>query len=193
MNVVILKYNAGNVFSVYTALQRLGIEAQVTDSPDVLQAADRVIIPGVGEAQTAMQYLRHRGLDLLIKDLTQPVLGVCLGLQLFCSYSEENNTECLGIFPQKVRRFSVATKVPHMGWNTIQDLKTPLFAQIESESYVYYVHSYYAEVGETTIATGFYEEPFSAALNVRNFSAVQFHPEKSASVGKQILENFLAL
>lgn len=193
MNIVILKYNAGNVFSVYTALQHLGVEAQVTDSPEILQAADRVIIPGVGEAQSAMQYLEDRGLDLLIKNLTQPVLGVCLGLQLFCSYSEENNTRCLGIFPQKVRRFSVARKVPHMGWNTIQNLTGPLFTKIEPESYVYYVHSYYAEVGETTTATGYYEEPFSAALSVRNFSAVQFHPEKSAAVGKQILENFLAL
>jgi glutamine amidotransferase len=191
VTVAILKYNAGNVFSVLCALERLGVTGVVTDDPATLQAASHVIVPGVGEANTAMQHLRARGLDSVIRELTAPVLGICLGLQLFCSASEENSAECLGIFPNTVKRFVQARKIPHMGWNTLSEVRGPLFAGIEAGAAVYFVHSYYATVSDATISVTEYGETFSAALSRDNFHAVQFHPEKSASIGQRILENFL--
>jgi len=194
MNVAIIKYNAGNICSVENALKRIGVAATLTESPEVISAADRVIFPGVGEAGTTMKYLRAHGLDRLICSLRQPTLGICIGLQLMCRRSEEGNTECLGIFDESVRRFqSKAHKIPHMGWNTLAPSGSPLFAGLEKEPYVYYVHSYYAELGQHTIATTSYAQPFSAALHRDNFYAVQFHPEKSAWVGERILKNFLSL
>lgn len=193
MSVVIINYNAGNVQSVTYALQRLGIEPVLSDSPEVIRAADRVIFPGVGEASTAMRFLRNRKLDQVIKELKQPVFGVCLGLQLMCRHSEENDTECLGIFDLEVRKFAPKLKVPQMGWNTLTAMKSPLFDGVAEESYVYFVHSYYAELSEHTIATTEYVNPFSAALKKDNFYALQAHPEKSGKVGAKILENFLKL
>ena len=194
MKIAIIKYNAGNIFSVENALKRIGQQAVITDNPDVLRAADRVIFPGVGEAGTTMRYLREHGLDTLICSLRQPTLGICIGLQLMCRRSEEGDTECLGIFDESVKRFqSARCKVPHMGWNTLEPLGSPLLAGLEKEPYVYYVHSYYAEVGAHTVATTGYAQTFSAALHRDNFYAVQFHPEKSAWVGEQILKNFLSL
>ena len=199
MNIVIIKYNAGNIESVNNALNRLGVNAEITADHDKIRNADKVIFPGVGEASTTMAYLRENKLDELIVSLKQPVLGICLGLQLMCSHSEENDTQCLGIFNEKVKRFipkpgeEYITKVPHMGWNAIKDLKSELFtADLENE-YVYFVHSYYAEKSEHTIATCDYILPFSAALHRDNFYATQFHPEKSGTVGAKILESFLKL
>ncbi|MDR0414339.1 MAG: imidazole glycerol phosphate synthase subunit HisH [Prevotellaceae bacterium] len=193
MSVAIIKYNAGNIFSVESAMRRIGREdVVVTDDPDVIRTADRVIFPGVGEAGTTMKYLREHKLDSLIRSLRQPTLGICIGLQLMCAYSEEGDTECLGIFDERVVRFkSGEHKIPHMGWNTIQAKESPLFAGLEKDPHVYYVHSYCAQVGAHTIATTDYVQPFSAALHRDNFYAVQFHPEKSALVGEQILRNFL--
>lgn len=199
MNIVIIKYNAGNIESVNNALQRLGVTAEVTADPDKIRNADKVIFPGVGEASTTMTYLRETGLDKLIVSLKQPVLGICLGLQLMCSHSEENDTECLGIFDEKVKRFNPSpeeqfvTKVPHMGWNAITDLKSKLLSDDLENEYVYFVHSFYAEKSEHTIATCDYILPFSAALHRDNFYATQFHPEKSGTIGAKILENFLKL
>lgn len=194
MKVAIVKYNAGNTVSVANALARLGISAAVTDSPDELRGADKVIFPGVGEASTAMQYLRERGLDMVIPSLRQPVLGICLGMQLMCNFTDENDTECLGIMPYRVRQFRSDTlKVPHTGWNTISDLKMPLFAGVPDGTRVYFVHGYYVEKGEDTTAVTDYAGEFSAALSRRNFHAVQFHPEKSGDLGAKILENFLIL
>ncbi|MDR1225700.1 MAG: imidazole glycerol phosphate synthase subunit HisH [Prevotellaceae bacterium] len=195
MKVAIVKYNAGNIFSVEYALKRIGCSAVVTDDHELLRAADKVIFPGVGEASTSMRYLRRHGLDTLIGSLKQPVLGVCIGLQLMCRHSEEGNVACLGIFDEQVKRFrSAVLKVPHMGWNTLQPEKdSPLFAGVPKDAYVYYVHSYYAAVGEHTVATTDYVQPFSAALHKDNFYALQFHPEKSAAVGERILQNFLNL
>ncbi len=195
MEVAIIKYNAGNIFSVENALKRIGQEAVLTDNPDVIRAADKVIFPGVGEAETTMKYLREHGLDKLICSLRQPTLGICIGLQLMCKHSEEGDTECLGIFDVDVKRFKSNTyKVPHMGWNTIQPNDgSPLFAGLEKEPYAYYVHSYYAQAGAHTLATTDYVQPFSAALHKNNFYAVQFHPEKSAWVGERVLKNFLLL
>lgn len=194
MKVSIVKYNAGNVASVENALRRLGIEPVVTDDADVLSAADRVIFPGVGEASTAMRYLRERRLDAAIKDLRQPVLGICLGMQLLCGFSEENETDCLGLLPYKVRKFeSENLKIPQMGWNNIFDLETDLFAGVEENSYVYFVHGFYVETGGATIAACDYGVRFSAAVRYRNFYAVQFHAEKSGAAGERILENFLRL
>lgn len=196
MSLAIIKYNAGNIQSVLYALERIGIEAEVTDDPGKIQAAGKVIFPGVGEASSAMQYLRERDLDTLIRGLRQPVLGICLGMQLMCRYSEENDTPCLGIFDEDVRRFQspqLAIKVPQMGWNTIGSLKTGLFAGVPEQSYVYFVHSYYAAMGPHTIAVTDYIQPYSAALHRDNFYGVQFHPEKSAAVGEQIIRNFLSL
>ena len=198
MNIVIIKYNAGNIESVKNALARLNITAKITDDHDQIRNADKVIFPGVGEASTTMDYLRKNGLDELIVSLKQPVLGICLGLQLMCSYSEENNTECLGIFDEKVQRFApksgeeFITKVPHMGWNKIRNLKSRLFSELDNP-YVYFVHSYYAAVGGHTIATCDYIGEFSAALHRDNFYATQFHPEKSGTIGAKILENFIKL
>jgi len=199
MNIVIIKYNAGNIESVNNALNRLGVNAEITADPEKIKNADKVIFPGVGEASTTMAYLRENKLDELIVSLKQPVLGICLGLQLMCSHSEENNTECLGIFDEKVKRFIPApgeefiTKVPHMGWNAIKNLKSDIFSPDLENEYVYFVHSYYAEKSEHTIATCDYILPFSAALHRNNFYATQFHPEKSGTIGAKILEHFLNL
>jgi glutamine amidotransferase len=180
---------------VLYALERIGMEAVVTDDHAAIRAADRVIFQGVGEASTAMSYLRERGLDKLLRDLRQPVLGICLGMQLMCSYSEENDTECLGIFPSTVRLFrpeaGSTLKVPQIGWNDIYDLKTGLFEGVGEHSYCYFVHGYYASSGEHTIATTNYVQPYSSGLHRDNFYGVQFHPEKSAQVGERILRNFL--
>jgi glutamine amidotransferase len=191
MSVVIIDYNAGNVQSVTYALQRLGIEPVLSANPEVIQKADRVIFPGVGEASTAMRFLKERKLDEVIKSLKQPVFGVCLGQQLLCSHSEENDTDCLGIFDVKVKKFEPKLKVPQMGWNNLENMKSTLFKGIESESYVYYVHSYYAEICPYTIATTNYITEFSAALQKDNFYALQAHPEKSGKIGERILQNFL--
>jgi len=199
MNIVIIKYNAGNIESVNNALNRLGVSAEITADKDKIRNADKVIFPGVGEASTTMDYLRSHKLDELIVSLKQPVLGICLGLQLMCSHSEENNTDCLGIFNEKVKRFipkpgeEFITKVPHMGWNAIYDLKSDLLKNIQESQYVYFVHSYYAEKSKHTIASCNYILPFSAALHKDNFYATQFHPEKSGDVGAKILENFLKI
>lgn len=196
MKVAILKYNAGNVFSVDCALRRLGVEPIVTDNVEQLRRADKVVFPGVGEASSAMAYLRSRHLDELIRSLTQPVIGICIGQQLLCRNSEEGNTECIGVFDTSVKRFSEApgVKVPEMGWNTIKSLvDNPLLKGIDENSYVYYVHSYYVPVCDDTIAVTDYSLPFSAAMNKDNFYATQFHPEKSGGVGELILKNFLIL
>ena len=196
MKLVIIKYNAGNIQSVLYALERIGVEAIVTDDHAAIMSADKVIFPGVGEASTAMQYLQDRQLDKLIVSLTQPVLGICLGMQLMCAYSAENDTTCLGIFEEQVKLFmptDVSTKVPQIGWNTIGNLKTNLFTGVSEESYAYFVHGYYAAIGKHTIATTNYVQPYSSALHKDNFYGVQFHPEKSAIVGEQIIQNFLNL
>lgn len=197
MNLVIIKYNAGNIQSVRYALERIGATATVTDDHDLIGAADKVIFPGVGEASTAMQYLKERKLDELITRLQQPVLGICLGMQLMCKHSEENNTACLNIFDEAVKRFnpiqSNELKVPQIGWNTIAELKTPLFDAIPENSYCYFVHGYYAAKGNHTIASTDYIQPYSSALHRDNFYGVQFHPEKSAEVGEKILANFLKI
>lgn len=197
MKLVIIKYNAGNIQSVLYALERIGATALVTDSPDEILAADKVIFPGVGEASTAMQYLQERKLDQLIIQLKQPVLGICLGMQLMCNHSEENDTNCLGIFNSEVKGFindaEVSIKIPQIGWNTIYHLQTPLFNQIKENSYCYFVHGYYASIGEHSIATTHYGKEYSSALHAKNFYGTQFHPEKSADVGEQILTNFINL
>lgn len=194
MRVAIVKYNAGNTASVVNALDRLGVEPMVTDDPEGLRSADKVIFPGVGEASTAMKYLCERGLDSVIRSLTQPVLGICLGMQLMCESSEENDTECLGIMPHRVRRFeSDILKIPHIGWNRISELDSRLFLGVENDERVYFVHGYYVETGEDTTATCVYGHRFSAAVSRDNFHAIQFHPEKSGAVGERILENFLKL
>ncbi len=194
MKIAIVKYNAGNVESVKNALLRLDIEPILTDDAEVLRSADKVIFPGVGEASSAMRFLREKKLDETIKNLTQPVLGICLGMQLLCESSEENDTSCLGILPYRVRKFDSETlKIPQTGWNNIFDLQSDLFAGIAENAYVYFVHSFYVEAGAETTATCDYAVKFSAAVSHRNFSAVQFHPEKSGAVGAVILKNFLNL
>lgn len=193
MNVAVIKYNAGNIHSVRLALRRLGVAPLVTDDVQALKSADKVIFPGVGEASSAMEYILCKGIAGLLPQLTQPVLGICLGLQLMCRKSEENASRCLGIFNTVVRRFPAKDKVPHMGWNRIRDLKGDLFKNVSAGAFVYFVHSYYAELDPLTIATTDYILPFSAAMQRDNFYAVQFHPEKSGAVGEQILRNFLAL
>lgn len=199
MKVAIIKYNAGNIQSVDYALKRLGIDASVTADHDEIRSADRVIFPGVGEASTTMAYLKQHRLDEVIAGLRQPVLGICLGLQLMCRHSEEGDTTCLGIFDETVRKFILqqdllpSMKIPHMGWNTITGLKSDLFDPSIEGEYCYFVHSFYATTGSDTAAICRYPEPFSAALQKDNFYAVQFHPEKSGAVGARILENFLNL
>lgn len=196
MDVAIIKYNAGNIYSVSYALKRLGINPVITADPELLGKADKVIFPGVGEAQTTMDHLKANGLDTIIRELKQPVLGICLGMQLMCRYSEEGDATCLGIFDTEVKRFIPQVhedKVPHMGWNTITDLKGGLFSERLENKFVYFVHSYYVPVNEYTAATTEYILPFSASLHKDNFYASQFHPEKSGSVGELILSNFLKL
>lgn len=196
MNISIIQYNAGNIQSVLYALERLGVTATVTDDPAKLMSSDKVIFPGVGEASTAMAYLKDRNLDQLIVSLKQPVLGICLGMQLMCQYSAENDTKCLGIFEEQVLAFKpdqMNLKVPQIGWNTINHLKTELFNEVTENSFTYFVHGFYAGIGVDTIATTNYIQDYSSALHKNNFFGVQFHPEKSAAVGEQIIQNFLAL
>lgn len=196
MKVAIVKYNAGNIWSMDCALRRLGVEAHVTADKEWLQSADKVIFLGVGEAETTMKHLRATGLDGLIKDLRQPVLGICLGMQLMCRHSEEGNVDCLRIFDADVKRFVPQRheeKVPHMGWNTVGKLNSPLFQGVRDGEFVYFVHSFYVPEGEFTAATTDYILPFSAALHKDNFYATQFHPEKSGDTGEKILRNFLEL
>lgn len=196
MNVAIIKYNAGNIYSVDYALKRLGIMPVITADPELITKADKVIFPGVGEAFTTMEYLKAHQMTDLIRGLKQPVLGICLGMQLMCRYSEEGNADCLGIFDVDVKRFIPQRhedKVPHMGWNTITDLKGGLFSPALENQFVYFVHSYYVPLNADTAATTEYILPFSASLHKDNFYATQFHPEKSGSVGEQILKNFLNL
>lgn len=196
MKIAVIKYNSGNVQSVLYALERLGVEAELTDDPDTIRAADKVIFPGQGEASSAMRYLKERKLDQLISEIKQPFLGVCLGLQLLCEHSEENDTECLGVFPVKVKRFvpenSQEFKVPHVGWNELENLAdNPLLKDLPAEPFVYYVHSFFAELGDLTIAQTHYIHDFSAILHRDNYYAIQAHPEKSGLVGEKLLENFL--
>ena len=196
MGVAVVKYNAGNIRSVDYALKRLGVEAVITADEAVLRAADKVIFPGVGEAETTMSFLRAGGMDKLIKELRQPVLGICLGMQLMCRHSEEGDVDCLGIFDTDVKRFISQRhedKVPHMGWNTITRTNSGLFKGFTKEEFVYFVHSFYVPVNDCTAAVTDYIHPFSAALHKDNYSATQFHPEKSGSVGERILRNFLEL
>lgn len=211
MKLVIVKYNAGNIQSVLYSLERIGVQATVTDDIEEITSADKVIFPGVGEASTAMRYLRQRKLDEVITSLTQPVLGVCLGMQLMCTHSTENDTKCLGIFDEQVKKFSYQTysgnypndenlavempvatkfKIPQIGWNRIYDVKSELLEGVNN-GYCYFVHSYFASLGKHTIATVDYIQPYSAALHKNNFYGVQFHPEKSAATGQKILENFI--
>ncbi len=193
MKVVILKYNAGNIQSVKFALNRIGIEPLLTDSIEEIQSADKVIFPGVGEASSAMKYLNEKGLDKIICNLKQPVLGICLGMQLMCKFSEEGNTDCLGIFFQSVKKFKGVVKVPQIGWNNIYNLKSKLFNGILENEFQYFVHGYYVENGEHTIATTNYIREYSSALQKDNFYGVQFHPEKSSKAGELILKNFIEL
>ena len=196
MNLSIIQYNAGNIQSVLYALERLGVTATVTDDPAFFQASDKVIFPGVGEASTAMAYLKERNLDQLIVSLKQPVLGICLGMQLMCQHSAENDTSCLGIFEEQVLAFKateMVQKVPQIGWNNIMNLKTDLFKAVPENSFAYFVHGFYAGLGDNTIATTDYIQAYSSGLHKDNFYGVQFHPEKSAEVGEQIIQNFIAL
>ena len=196
MNLSIIQYNAGNIQSVLYALERVGVSATVTDDPALIQTSDKVIFPGVGEASTAMAYLKERNLDKLIVSLKQPVLGICLGMQLMCRHSAENDTNCLGIFDEQVLAFKATektTKVPQMGWNNIRNLKTDLFNGVPENSFAYFVHGFYAGLGANTIATTDYIQEYSSGLHKNNFYGVQFHPEKSAELGEQIIQNFLAL
>lgn len=192
-----MKYNAGNIYSVVNSLRRLGVEPLLTDNAEQISSADRVLFPGQGEARVAMTYLKKHNLDAVIKNLKQPVLGICIGQQLLCRHSEENDTDCLGIFDVDVLKFRPERhedKVPAMGWNDLYNFKSPLFRNIEkNDSYVYFVHSYYVPVCEYTIAEADYIQPYSAAINKGNFYATQFHPEKSGAVGAQIIKNFLEI
>jgi glutamine amidotransferase len=194
MNLAIIKYNAGNIQSVLTALERLGVRGEVTDDPARIKAADKVIFPGVGAASSAMQSLQQNKLDQVIKELKKPVLGICVGMQLLCEYSEEDDTVCLGIVPLSVRKFKSHTsqmKIPQVGWNTIYDLKTGLFEGIQEDSYIYNVHSFYVEDSSYTIAKCEYGVEYAAAIQKENFYGVQFHTEKSAETGDSILRNFI--
>lgn len=196
MKIAIVKYNAGNIYSVDYALKRLGVEAVITADKEALMSADKVIFPGVGEAETTMNYLRQHRLDEVIKKLKQPVLGICLGMQLMCRHSEEGNADCLGIFDTDVKRFHPERhedKVPHMGWNTLSHVRSNLFKGFEKEEFVYFVHSFYVPLNEFTAAQTDYILPYSSAMHKDNFYATQFHPEKSGTVGERILQNFLDL
>ena len=191
--IAIIKYNAGNICSVQNALTRLGYKSVITDNENEILNADKVIFPGVGEAGSAMKYLIEKGLDKVILSVKNPMLGICLGLQLMCEFSEEGNTKCLGIFNSSVKKFPATEKVPHMGWNNFLTLKGCLFEGIDLNNNMYYVHSYYAEMNEHTTASCNYILPFSAAMQKDNYYATQFHPEKSADIGTQLLKNFLSL
>ncbi len=194
MKVAVVKYNAGNIHSVMNALKRVGVEPILTDNADELRGADRVVFPGQGEASHAMSYLRSHGLDQVIYSLTQPVLGICIGQQLMCEHSEEGDVDCLGIFPANVSRYQPQCheqKVPHMGWNQLEDIKDSLLKGLDEGAFAYFVHSFYVPVCDFTIATTRHILPFSAAMRKGNFMATQFHPEKSGSVGERILTNFL--
>ena len=195
MNLAIIKYNAGNIQSVLNALERLGVRGEVTDDPDKIATADKVIFPGVGEASTAMTSIKQNKLDGVIKNLKQPVLGICAGMQLLCNHSEENDTQCLGIIPIMVKKFSSSNglKVPQVGWNTIYNLRSSLFQNIDNNSYIYNVHSYYVADSSYTIATCNYGIEYAAAVRKDNFYGVQFHAEKSAQTGDKIIQNFLEL
>ena len=196
MNVAILKYNAGNIFSVINSLRRLGVDPVLTDDSATLKAADRVLFPGQGEASTAMAYLKERGLDNVIKSLRQPVLGICIGQQLLCRHSEEGDVDCIGIFDADVRKFKPTRhedKVPVMGWNSLYDLNDGLFKGLDEGEHVYFIHSYYVPLCENTIAKADYIHPYSAALRKDNFFTTQFHPEKSGDVGETIIRNFLEM
>lgn len=193
MKIVIIKYNAGNVYSVAAALERIGYSSVISSDLEEIKSADKIIFPGVGEASSAMKFISEIGLDKIISKLKQPFLGVCLGLQLLCDYSEEGDTKCLGVFNERVKLFSGNEKVPHMGWNSIRFNEHKLFTDVKNGSFVYYVHSYYAGLNKYTIAETNYIQPFSAALHINNFYALQFHPEKSGVVGEQILKNFIEL
>lgn len=196
MNVAIVKYNAGNIGSVENAVRRMGIEPMVTDDVEKIQSADRVIFPGQGEAHSTMEYLKAHRLDEVIVGLKQPVLGICIGMQLLCRHSEEQDTDCLGVFDVDVKRFiplQQEDKVPQMGWNTIEDTKTALFEGFDKPEFVYFIHSFYVPTCDWTIATTNYIQPYSSALHKDNFYATQFHPEKSGQVGEQILKNFIEL
>ena len=196
MNVAIVKYNAGNIGSVENAVRRMGIEPMVTDNVEKIQSADRVIFPGQGEAHSTMEYLKAHRLDEVIVGLKQPVLGICIGMQLLCRHSEEQDTDCLGVFDVDVKRFiplQHEDKVPQMGWNTIEDTKTALFEGFDKPEFVYFIHSFYVPTCDWTIATTNYIQPYSSALHKDNFYATQFHPEKSGQVGEQILKNFIEL
>ena len=193
MKVVIIDYKGGNVQSVRFALERLGVEAILTEDREIIQQADKVIFPGEGEASSAMRQLKADGLDKIIPTLKQPFLGICLGMQLLCRHSEENDTAMLNIIPLDVKRFVTDLKVPHMGWNNIYNLKSPLMANLSEQDYVYFVHSYHVPQSEHTIAATDYPVPFSAAVQYKNFYAVQFHAEKSGPTGTKILQNFLDL
>jgi len=193
MKLVIIDYGAGNIKSIQFAFKRLCIDAILSNNPEEIKAADKVIFPGVGEASSAMKKLRESGLDKIIPQLTQPVLGICLGMQLLCNSSEEGHTKGLGIFNVDIKRFSNEVKVPQMGWNTITNLKSDLFKGIDEAVYMYLVHSFYAENSRQSIAETNYNECYASALQNNNFYGVQFHPEKSGDIGSKILENFLAL
>lgn len=193
MSIVLIDYNAGNVQSVCNAFRRLGVELEVTNDPEKIKSAEKVIFPGVAEASTTMAFLRESGLDKVLRELTQPFLGICLGMHVLCATSEEADTDCFGVYDIDIKRFQNVHKVPHMGWNTISNLNSPLFKDIDENAYVYFVHSFYAETNDYTIATCNYGSPFAAAIQKDNFYGVQFHPEKSADVGSKILKNFLEL
>lgn len=196
MKVTVIKYNAGNIYSVVHALNRLGIEPDVTDDAETIRKADCVIFPGQGEASKTMLYLKAHRLDSLIKTLKQPVLGICIGMQLMCSHSEEGDTDCLGIFDVTVKRFIADCnnhKVPHMGWDTLSKMNCPIFNGLQDDCYTYFIHSYYVPLNKYTVAKNNYIQPFSAAIAKDNFYATQFHPEKSGNVGEKILRNFLDL
>ena len=196
MNVAIIKYNAGNIYSVANAVRRLGIEPLVTDNAEAIGKADCVLFPGQGEAAYTMQHLREHGLDRLIAELQQPVLGICIGMQLMCRHSEEGNTDCLGIFPTDVKRFvpsAHSQKIPHMGWDSLSNLQSPLYEGIGEGEFVYFIHSFYVPQNEWSIADCDYIQPFCASMHKDNFYATQFHPEKSGRVGEQILRNFINL
>ena len=195
MKTVIVKYNAGNIRSLQFALERVGVNGIVTDDHEEIRSADKVIFPGVGEASTAMNYLKERNLDQVIADLEQPVLGICLGMQLLCQHSEENDTPCIGVFDTTVKKFQSPVenllKIPQIGWNNIAGLHSVMFEHVPENAYMYFVHSYYAALSADTVAITNYVINYSAALQKDNFYAVQFHPEKSATEGSRIIENFL--